>query len=62
MNNNYCHTANQTAIHADEPEAPECSGCATQINAEDFNDGMCDSCQYEADAKADNLTEQVPNV
>ena len=43
MNNNYCHTANQTAIHADEPEAPECE-CGSKMTQHDGDEFLtCDN-------------------
>ena len=40
-----------------------CNGCKALNDLVDLSDdNNCESCQYEADAKADHVTEQIPNV
>ncbi len=51
--NNYCHVANQIAIHANEPEAKECPLCYSSMTEHLTGLLECDKCEH-TEFKDDN--------
>jgi len=52
-----CGIAKQIAEHADEPQEQECPTCFCILD----ESLVCKPCEYEADARADNFTENQFN-